>query len=128
MDGTFVNKQSQSWNCEQNSDRRSEFCSQFLRHCKNKILKLRLFCVLTSDFTCRYRISSPTTWWYSYPCRHPFSMRFPLWNIAWRERDVLFFTQETETSPPWNYFFHGKICHKSLKIGTRHRHIPILQT
>ena len=128
MDGTFVNKQSQSWNCEQNSDRRSEFCSQFLTHFLEIILKVRLFGVLLSDFTCRCRISNPTTWWYSYPWGQPFSMRSPLWNRAWRERDVFFFTGESGMSPLWNFFFHGKICDKSLKIRTQHRHSPILQT
>jgi len=131
MAGNFVNNNNvrrQSRNCGQNSDRRSEFCPQFLTHFLEIILKVRLLCVLPSDFTCQCRISSPTTWWYSYPWGQPFSMRSPQWNIALRERYVLFFTQEFGMSPLWNFCFHGKICHKSLKIGTQHRHSPILQS
>ena len=46
---------------------RSEFCSQFLMYFLEIIIKVRLFGVLTSYFTCRCRISSPTRWIYSYP-------------------------------------------------------------
>ena len=116
MDDTFVNKQSRSWNCEQNSDRRSKSCSQFLTHCKKKILKVRVFCVLTSNFTCRYRISSPTTWWYSHPWLQPFCMRSPLWNIALRERYILFFTRESRTSLLWKKNFLVKFVIKIWKF------------
>ena len=107
---------------------RSEFCSQFLMYFLEIIIKVRLFCVLTSYFTCRCRISSPTTWIYSYPWCQPFSIRSPLWNIALHERYLLFSTQVYGMSLIWNFFSHGKIYHKSLKIGTQHRHSPFLQS
>ena len=96
--------------------------------CKKISLKVRVFCVLTSNYTCQCRISSPTTWRYSHLWHQSFSMRYPLWNIALRERYILFFTQESRMSLLWNFFFHGKICHKSRKIGTQHRHNPLLQS
>ena len=89
-----------------------------------KSLKVRVFCVLTSNYTCQCRISSPTTWWYSHLWCQPFSMHSPLWNIALREHFHLRIRNESTLK----FFFHGKICHKSLKIGTQHRHSPLLQS
>ena len=128
MDGTFVNKK--MWRDIVNRIRIGDPNSvhNFLCPFLEIIIKVRLFCVLTSYFTCRCRISSPTTWIYSYPWCQPFSIRSPLWNIALHERYLLFSTQVYGMSLIWNFFSHGKIYHKSLKIGTQHRHSSILQS